>query len=207
MNSFDNNDIRMQGTILDVNNPEEGNVTTKYVWGSSQLWHETGLWNKKVAAIEDSTIVNKVAGVYSIFLQPDFYPNTTNNSQLWNLQDEILLRFADVLLMGAELGSSSAQSYLDEVRGRVGLSSVPATLENIKAERRHELAGEGLRYFDLLRWHDAEAAFAAMNFKVLNDNVETDYSCEFSIDRCFLKIPETEVRLSGGVLEQNPGWE
>ena len=33
-------------------------------------------------------------------------------------------------------------------------------MDNIKNERRHELAFEGVRYFDLLRWHDAEAAFA-----------------------------------------------
>ena len=36
-----------------------------------------------------------------------------------------MIRFADVLLMGAELGSIHAQSYLDQVRERVGLSPVP----------------------------------------------------------------------------------
>ena len=31
---------------------------------------------------------------------------------------------------------------------------MPATLDNIKKERRFELAFEGVRYYDLLRWHD-----------------------------------------------------
>ena len=57
----------------------------------------------------------------------------------------------DVLLMGAELDSPNAQAYLDRVRSRAGLQSVPATLDNIKKERRFELAFEGVRYYDLLR--------------------------------------------------------
>jgi len=38
-----------------------------------------------------------------------------------------VIRYADVLLMAAELGSPNAQQYIDEVRARVGLESVPAT--------------------------------------------------------------------------------
>ena len=128
--------------------------------------------------------------------------------QLWNMQDDPILRFADVLLMAAELGSTNAQSYMDQIRSRAGLASVPPTLDNIKRERRHELAFEGLRYFDLLRWHDAEAAFAtATGFTVWTGNVEETYSVTFDPDKTFLKIPESQIRLSNGTLEQNPGWD
>jgi hypothetical protein len=135
-------------------------------------------------------------------------PSTPNNGQLWNLQDEILLRFADVLLMAAELGGPKAQQYFDRVRARVGLPSIPATLDNIKKERRHELAFEGVRYFDLLRWHDAEEAFGKIrNIPVKNSNVDATYDGVFRPETGgFLPIPETEIRLSGGVLKQNPGW-
>jgi len=51
--------------------------------------------------------------------------------------------------MAAELGSGNAQTYLDRVRERVGLLSVPATLENIFKERRLELSLEGIRYLML----------------------------------------------------------
>ncbi len=124
------------------------------------------------------------------------------------MQDEILLRFADVLLMGAELGSSNAQSYLDRVRARVNLPSVPVTLENIKNERRHELAFEAVRYFDLLRWHDIEKAVSDMNgITVKNLGVDEKYDVEYNAESGgFLPIPEIEVRKSNGVIKQNPGW-
>ncbi|MCX7987119.1 MAG: RagB/SusD family nutrient uptake outer membrane protein, partial [Bacteroidales bacterium] len=203
--SFEANDIRMKGSIIDVTDPEEGNVSTDYVWNSNQCMHETGLWNKKYTSLQMRLSNGSIGGIFL-----DMIPSTPNNGQLWNLQDEILLRFADVLLMAAELqlGNSKAQEYLDRVRARVGLPSVPATLENIKKERRHELAFEGLRYFDLLRWHDAEAAFAEIqDIDVQNSGVPQKYNGVFRPETGgFLPIPETEIRLSNGVLKQNPGW-
>jgi len=57
-----------------------------------------------------------------------------------------------------------AQSYLDRVRARVGLPPVPATMENIKLERRLELATEGHRWFDLVRWGDAPTTLSSKGF-------------------------------------------
>lgn len=80
------------------------------------------------------------------------------------------IRLADVYLMEAEAlvqggGSTSrAQALLDAVRARVGLSPVPVTMENIKTERRLELAGEGARWFDLVRWGDAPTVLAGQGF-------------------------------------------
>lgn len=203
--SFEAGDIRMKGSIIDVTDPEEGNVSTDYVWNSNQCMHETGLWNKKYTSLQMRLSDGTIGGIFL-----DMIPSTPNNGQLWNLQDEILLRFADVLLMAAELqlGTSKAQEYLDRIRARVGLASVPATLENIKKERRHELAFEGVRYFDLLRWHDAEAAFEEIkDIDVQNSGVPQKYNGVFRPETGgFLPIPETEIRLSNGVLQQNPGW-
>ena len=124
------------------------------------------------------------------------------------MQDEVLLRFSDILLMGAELGSAKAQQYFDKVRQRAGLDSKPVSLEAIKAERRHELAFEGIRYFDLLRWHDEEAAFAQIkNISVKNIGVDEAYNSSYRPEtNGFLPIPESQVLLSDGKLEQNPGW-
>jgi len=132
----------------------------------------------------------------------------TSNIQLWNMQDQILIRFADVLLMAAELGCPEAQQYLDKVRSRAGLESVPVNLNNIKLERRHELAFEGLRYHDLMRWHDIENAFALVKgVPILNANVPETYTQKYrSETNGFLSIPPSQIRISGGILEQNPGW-
>jgi hypothetical protein len=82
-------------------------------------------------------------------------------------QDTYIIRLADTYLMEAEaLGGTGAraQALLDAVRARVGLGSVPVSIAAIKAERRLELAGEGHRFFDLVRWGDAATVLASRGF-------------------------------------------
>jgi len=204
--SFEEGDLRREGSILNLNipNPEEGPIMDNFVWGSDNQMHETGLWSKKYLPVYDSVPgENRIASIY--FIQ---YPSQ-DNMQLWNMQDDILIRFADVMLMSAELGSPNAQSYVDLIRGRAELDPVTVTLDVIKAERRHELVGEGFRYFDLLRWHDAEAAFAvATNIPVKNVGADAIYTVEYRPETGgFLPLPQSEVTLSDGQLEQTPGWD
>jgi len=201
--SFEEGDIRKEGSILNVNNPNEGAIYGNYVWNGDNSQHETGMYGKKYLPI----IYNSNNSIRSIYSK--FYPGTSTDMQIFNMQDEVLLRFADILLMGAELGSANAQDYFDQVRERAGLTSKPVTLENIKIERRHELCMEGIRYFDLLRWRDAEAAFAiASNIPVKTTNLDEMYVSSFRPETGgFLPIPESQVRLSNGLLLQNPGWE
>jgi hypothetical protein len=121
-----------------------------------------------------------------------------------------VIRFSDVLLMAAELGSGNAQTYLDRVRERVGLGSVPATPENIMRERRLELSLEGIRYFDVLRQGQAIAAqeFTVVGLrgpKYVEDQVVYDVTYN-PATRGFLPIPQSEVDLSGGVFKQNDGY-
>ena len=81
------------------------------------------------------------------------------------------IRLADTYLLEAEAlirGSGDATkafNYLNAVRARVGLSSVPATLDNIYNERRLELATEGHRWFDLVRTGKAATVLAYKGFK------------------------------------------
>jgi hypothetical protein len=76
-------------------------------------------------------------------------------------QNEIVLRFAEVILMLAEIeynrgNQSAALGYLNEIRARVGLplknSSGTNLFNDIVKERQLELALESNRYFDLIRW-------------------------------------------------------
>lgn len=81
----------------------------------------------------------------------------------------IEIRLADTYLMEAEAlvragDAGRAQQWLDAVRARVGLPSVPATLDNIYKERRLELATEGHRFFDLVRTGKAAQALAFKGF-------------------------------------------
>lgn len=112
------------------------------------------------------------------------------NAELNYKQNSYVIRLADTYLMEAEaLGSGTrAQALLDAVRARVGLGSVPVTLAAIKSERRVELAGEGHRFFDLVRWGDAAAALSDRGFIAGKDEI--------------FPIPYTE--LNGTKLVQNP---
>lgn len=73
------------------------------------------------------------------------------------------MRYADVLLMAAEANilktspdNAKARGYINQVRTRAGLGAAPeadANLFNrIVKERNMELAFEGWRYMDLMRW-------------------------------------------------------
>jgi len=121
-----------------------------------------------------------------------------------------VIRFSDVLLMAAELGSGNKQQYLDRVRQRVGLGSVPATLENILKERRLELSLEGIRYYDVLRQGLTVAARELTQSGIRGPKYVGDQSLfDMTFNTAtkgFLPIPQTEVDLSGGAFKQNDGY-
>jgi len=115
------------------------------------------------------------------------------NTELNFRQNYIAIRLADTYLMEAEaLGGSGAraQALLDAVRSRVGLTSVPISMQAVKDERRRELAGEGHRWFDLVRWGDAPAKLGARGFTAGKNEI--------------LPIPFNE--LTNTALVQNPGY-
>ncbi len=120
-----------------------------------------------------------------------------------------VIRFSDVLLMAAELGSGNAQDYLDRVRTRVGLASVPATIENILIERRLELSLEGIRYFDVLRqglsFAEQELTHSEIGSNYIGDDILFEVTFN-SATKGFLPIPQTEIDLSAGVFNQNVGY-
>jgi hypothetical protein len=102
----------------------------------------------------------------------EFY-STIGGDPVLNYPNNVIeIRLADTYLMEAEAlvrgggNASKAQFYLDKVRARVGLPSVPATLDNIYKERRLELATEGHRWFDLVRTGQAGTALASKGFTV-----------------------------------------
>lgn len=133
----------------------------------------------------------------------------------WNqYQDLVVIRYADVLLMLSELTGDA--KYMNEVRSRVGLPNTTYSVENLRKERKHELAFEGIRYWDLLRY-DYTLQYAAnaiaFNGKVTNgaaDKTGTSkvISGQKLIDCKGLgQFPNDIITLSNGILKQNDGWK
>lgn len=194
-NAYDGDDVRQRGYILDVSQSDEG--TNDYVGGQGD--HETGLWNKKYSNIQYDAGEGVKGMFYNLYGGADHYI-------LWHTADQILMRYADVLLMAAELGINP-QENLDAVRSRANAPIVPATMENIRNERRLELCFEGLRYYDLLRWGTAESVLTAVNVTVSNYGENAQFKGVYRPEtKGLLPIPESQISLSNGVLVQNEGW-
>ncbi len=117
--------------------------------------------------------------------------NYNNNYRLYRYS-ETLLNAAELLVRGA-IGSGTAQEYLDEVRTRAGLSSVSATLDDILTERRLEFIGEGKRYWDLIRFGEAE------NYLVPNDYRTNTWS----ENKKYLPIPQDELDSDGNLVQND----
>lgn len=200
-NDYSDTDSRKVASIISI---EDENVDIDY----SGTREYTGYYNKKYTPMSSVITVDGVDVAKSIAEQLGGV-----NFMLGQFQDFIMIRYADVLLMAAELGSSNAQTYFDQVRQRAykeNFTSLPVTQDNIMNERRLEFAFEGIRYFDLLRQGvDVAAATIGETTEVMSGGVaETvTISAENILKtRGFQQIPNPQITLSGGVLKQNQGW-
>jgi len=127
-----------------------------------------------------------------------------------------VIRYADVLLMAAEAynrsgNNSRALECINQVRSRVELSPLSSNgdqlFEDIKLERRLELAYENVRYQDLIRWGDAAKVFANQGKKIpRGDGTYIEIADAGFKERNWLfPIPEAEINVNQNI-EQNPGW-
>ena len=112
----------------------------------------------------DETYANY--GYYFMKLKPwqsDVIPNRPKVTQ----ENLIIMRYADVLLRYAEacaqLGETGGDGLvaLNKVAERAGAPTYSSlTMENVKQEKWFELAWEGCRFLDLVRWGDAAKELA-----------------------------------------------
>ncbi|SHN20551.1 Starch-binding associating with outer membrane [Cyclobacterium lianum] len=177
--AFAEGDIRREATVLDIEafiaaqpNPDE---ITYAIGGGGH----TGYYNNK----------------YIKRLNERGLPDDDLTSPL----NYRAIRWADVLLMAAEAFQRSgndgrARTELNKVRERVDMpeinSSDEALYQAILDERRFELSGEGLRFFDLVRTGQAASRISGF----------------VSGQHEIFPIPQVEIDLAGGIWQQNPGY-
>jgi hypothetical protein len=108
------------------------------------------------------------------------------------------IRYSDVLLMAAEAyyrtDENKARGYINQVRQKRGVPDITAAgaalFDAIVRERQVELAFEGIRFQDLVRWGKASTELGPLGFVSGKHEV--------------LPIPDYDVRT--GNLPQNPGY-
>ncbi len=176
VDAFEAGDTRLPVAILDIDAFVAANPDVIY----SQGFEHTGYFNQKYIARQGEQFIG--------------------DTHLTSNKNYRAIRFADVLLMAAEAlsrggGSEDvARTYLNRVRTRAGLADVTASgaaLTNaIYAERRVEMAGEGLRFFDLVR--TGAVAAAIPGFQAGKHEL--------------FPIPLIEIQLAGNNWAQNPGY-
>jgi len=189
-NSFEPDDPRLDATIIDLGEvlddiKIQGDGTTPDVVTDAQgSVIERECYNQKV-----------------------WIPGTNTITQ-WG-HNRRILRYSDVLLMAAEALNENnkpgdALMYLNRVRERAREGN-PEILPDITItdkemlrtiifeERRHELALEGHRYWDLVRSGKAAEVLGTAGFEAGKHEL--------------LPIPQTELDISQGTIVQNPNYK
>ncbi|GAO42774.1 RagB/SusD family nutrient uptake outer membrane protein [Flavihumibacter petaseus] len=186
--SYEKDDARKAATILESGKSDGGPSTGGY-GQTLPVMSNAKYWNKKVY------------NQYSDYLAAGL--GTPNNEAQNTWVNHRVFRYADVLLMAAEAATiiggdanlAEALGYVNQVRDRADLPELgPLTqsdlLKAVKQERRVEFAMEFERFFDLVRWGDAQT--------VLGNNGYTN-------KHRYYPIPVSAMNANPN-LTQNPEW-
>lgn len=198
--AFDENDERRSVTILQTGD--------KFMFFGQERVYNVGEF--KVSSS------NRTGFQFNKYMEPYSYANPTgiyinsNGNRPTTAMNVPLLRYADVILMKAEallMLGQNADAELNQIRKRAGLTPLSgATLDDLKRERRCELAGEWTdRHWDLVRWGDAQQVYALPIHHAEGHVIYTGRAYNPSIHHVW-PIPQEEIRASKGTLSQNQGW-
>jgi hypothetical protein len=183
INMYDTNDKRRDGSI---NKWDDGALYTSF----PKYW-----------------IISNVSMAARVGYNPppgDVDLNYCNNLRIFRYA-ETLLNYVELVIMQgqSEVQGVSAQQCLNDIRSRAGLAPIDATPNTIKLERRKEFVGEGMRFWDLVRWGDAPT--------VLTENDPEHNSVRTFQDWMkYLPIPQGEIEKTKNTdyeLVQNGQWQ
>ncbi len=186
VNAYETGDKRREGTIIFIQPTVPGNSPGTVLWDGFRIPSQDSVENQRY----------NYKGYHSA-LQESIQPSGSKDTKPKNIR---IMRYAEILLMraeaAAELGNEGeALLNLNRVRNRAGLpNAATATQQEIWHERRVELAMEQDRFFDLVRQGRAGQVLRAHGKNFVDGTHEV------------FPIPQSQIDLSGGRLEQNNGY-
>ena len=208
---------RFQATILYNGADWKGRKIEPYL-GGTDGWAE---WKK-----EKEPKGRTVTGYYLRKLVDESYDiNTSGSSQSFTFlrYAEVLLNKAEACVMASTPDEAAANAIIAKIRGRVGLPYSnkfgTALIDQIRQERKVELAYEGLRYWDLRRWELAATDYPAglcnyqqhgLKIEKEGDVFKYSYVSVDEKDRDFpakmyrFPLPESEVSNNKALGKQQP---
>ena len=216
-NTWDADDIRRKGSIWSV--MDEAPNPDGYQIGAENQMEESLLWQKKTQAI--ACYIND-KWFFEFTSSSLYYGNDKKDfGRKKCTTDFTLMRFADVLLMHAELTDGKViykgMDGMNAIRNRAKLATIPYSVDALRQERRHEFAFEGIRWGDMRRYgktYCIAALESQLNQDIYNMGVKTKmkdqgagYRARYEATYGFRPYPQTEISLSNGVLTQRPGWD
>lgn len=181
-NPFKNRDPRCAQTIVEFETAHCGFEYNPRPDAKEVMNYSTG----KKQSNQDSRAVQQYASYNGLLWKKCVDASWTENGQQVE-SDQIFMRYADVLLMYAEAKielneiDNSVLNAINSVRARAygvdaaNVAMYPAVTttdqtelrKTVRIERRMELANEGLRYMDLIRWKLASKALNSYNYIML----------------------------------------
>ena len=217
-NPFVNRDPRCCATIVEFG--------TEHV-GYTYEPHPDSLYvmnfNKGVLELNKDTRTNGQYASYNGLIWKKWVDNAYTQNGYKADKNEIIMRYADVLLMYAEakieLGEVD-QSVLDAINSvraraykvdKLDVNAYPAVMSRdiselrkiVRIERRMEFAFEGLRYMDLIRWKLAEKALNTKIFGML----DPEPLRELVVNKGLWFFPETPVVDDDGIADFSKMYE
>ncbi len=211
MSQFKNRDSRLYASII-----FPFSSVSKYRMGEYQEYRPTVVnYGKSGYAFRKMSGADDVVPVWG-----DAYYNTG--------VDFPLIRLAEMILIYAEAHTQNtgydglAITELNKLRTRAGMPQVPTglskndALDFIRKERRIELAGEGLRYFDIRLYEDdqrnggfkgTEAASIVMRGQIKDVVGNPGVTKKWSSRLMYLPIPQTALdKNKNSGMRQNTGY-
>ena len=155
---------------------------------------------------------------YSFRKYAVFYPfNSAEGTGVDHNYAVPLMRSADIYLLVAEAkirtqGAGAGDALINIVRKRASPLLIPvagAGMPQLIHERRVELAGEGERHQDLMRWDKKNIIDIAAIYNLQKSKSPVDQAKTVTFVRpkhYYYPIPQVEIDKSNGVLKQNPNF-